>query len=386
MKNSADVPPTDEELWRLTWETAEPRAAQGDVGFVRELGSTLLTRLAAVRQQTRDHERCLGQVTQVLATTPGPESVGELLQLLREVYPYPTVGTTSPRAGGGSPAPRHIASMLVACQSYETLERTVFDRSVWDNLHELRDCLFHELLMRDAIPGDSWTLRGWQCSTWTPLRWLPTERRDFEIAWSFPEYHARGMSWSGGISGPPAEKRVDPPMPRTAEPSHLRNAATSAEYQAIVAAGEAGNWGCSEAWVFRLDKPVEPGDVPALLPSLPMGCVEGLGPEGRFEIGVSTLDDVWPILFSTASTGGMYGPPSYGAYGRFAAWCSVAGLSGAAHDASADEVETLARGTTWFRFASGAEWFHNEVGHDYGIAALSPDRRRLAVLAATDTD
>ncbi|MFF7646889.1 DUF6183 family protein [Streptomyces canus] len=31
------------------------------------------------------------------------------------------------------------------------------------------------------------------------------------------------------------------------------------------------------------------------------------------------------------------------------------------------------------------DWFHKEI-HDYGIAALSPDRRRIAVLAATDTD
>ncbi|WP_254707406.1 DUF6183 family protein, partial [Streptomyces lunaelactis] len=32
------------------------------------------------------------------------------------------------------------------------------------------------------------------------------------------------------------------------------------------------------------------------------------------------------------------------------------------------------------------EWFHNDIDADYGIATLSPDRRRIAVLAATDTD
>ncbi|MEU3601576.1 DUF6183 family protein [Streptomyces sp. NPDC006798] len=39
----------------------------------------------------------------------------------------------------------------------------------------------------------------------------------------------------------------------------------------------------------------------------------------------------------------------------------------------------------WFRFECDAQWFHNEI-HDYGIVALSADRRRIAVLAATDTD
>jgi hypothetical protein len=33
-----------------------------------------------------------------------------------------------------------------------------------------------------------------------------------------------------------------------------------------------------------------------------------------------------------------------------------------------------------------ADWFHNDIDADYGIAALSPDFRRIAVPAATDTD
>ncbi|MFK0022667.1 DUF6183 family protein [Streptomyces sp. NPDC090798] len=33
-----------------------------------------------------------------------------------------------------------------------------------------------------------------------------------------------------------------------------------------------------------------------------------------------------------------------------------------------------------------ADWFHSDIDADYGIAALSPDCRRIAVLAATDLD
>lgn len=84
--------------------------------------------------------------------------------------------------------------------------------------------------------------------------------------------------------------------------------------------------------------------------------------------------------------GGMYGQAAHGAYGRLRAWRSMGALSGAPLDARAEEVERQVMQSTWFHFEADAEWFHNEIGNDYGVAALSPDRRRIAVLAATDTD
>jgi hypothetical protein len=81
----------------------------------------------------------------------------------------------------------------------------------------------------------------------------------------------------------------------------------------------------------------------------------------------------------------MYTPGVHGAYGRLAAWQSTAGLCGAPAGASAREVERRALGSTWFHFEADTDWFHNEI-HDYGIAALAPGRRRVAVPAATDTD
>ncbi|WP_329537844.1 DUF6183 family protein (plasmid) [Streptomyces sp. NBC_01450] len=53
---------------------------------------------------------------------------------------------------------------------------------------------------------------------------------------------------------------------------------------------------------------------------------------------------------------------------------------------SAEEVERQVRQSTWFRLEAYADWFHNDIDADYGIAALSPDCRRIAVPAATDTD
>ncbi|MEK2472436.1 DUF6183 family protein [Streptomyces noursei] len=70
-------------------------------------------------------------------------------------------------------------------------------------------------------------------------------------------------------------------------------------------------------------------DLAALLPTLPLGCLDGLGPTDRFEIALRPLDAVWRLLFATASMGGMYSDGAHGAYGRFAAWQSLAGLTGA---------------------------------------------------------
>ncbi len=126
--------------------------------------------------------------------------------------------------------------------------------------------------------------------------------------------------------------------------------------------------------------------MPALLPALPLPCGDGLGPTDRFQIAVRPVDEIWRLLFVTASMGGMGGSGTQAAYGRLWAWRSIAGLSGAPADASVEEVERRARQSTWFHFEADTDWFHNDIGSDYGIAALSPDRRRLAVPAATDTD
>ena len=76
----------------------------------------------------------------------------------------------------------------------------------------------------------------------------------------------------------------------------------------------------------------------------------------------------------------------WGDYGRLWAWRSMAGLSDAPAGVSAEEVERQVRQSTWFRLEAYADWFHNDIDADYGIAALSPDCRRIAVPAATDTD
>lgn len=95
-------------------------------------------------------------------------------------------------------------------------------------------------------------------------------------------------------------------------------------------------------------------------------------------------DRAWRVLFAAASTGGAYNSGLYGAHGRPAAWRSLAGLAGAAEYGTVEETAARARESTWYGVDAATAWFAH-VAWDIGLAALSPDRR-LAVLAATDTD
>lgn len=367
-----------DDLGRLVRGQAEKRAAQGDVAFVGELGARLAERHAAAREQVRESDRQLALVMRVLALTPGRAGLERLLQLLDDEH------TT----GAGLPQP-FVASLLAEHQQVADLTAAVLGRRDRYRLDELRACLFHELLLRgvdvDAFQGRD--VYSWLYGRIGPHRftWLPARRRDLEAGADFPVRRVNGGA-HGTATGVPAKGRVDPPTPRTAETSTLRDVATYDVYETIVGAVRGGGWGDCEAWVFRPDEPVPPDRVPALLPTLPMPCVDGLGPTGRFEVAVRPVDEIWRLLFGVASMGGMWGSGAHGAYGRLWAWRSMGGLCGAPEGASAEEVESLARLTTWFHFEADAEWFHNDIDSDFGIAALSPDGRRIAVLAATDTD
>lgn len=209
------------------------------------------------------------------------------------------------------------------------------------------------------------------------MNWLPTVRHGFEAEPRGPRYATSSSVGGEGPSRLNTANLVSPPAPRAVAPSPLRDSATAWAYEAIGAAAEAGDWGHAER-VFASDTLVPPQQLPALLPNLPMDCVKGLGADLRFEVAACSLDEVWQVLYAIAAHGG--------AYGRLAAWTSLAGLTGAGSDETADQVAQLARDTTWFRFDSDAAWFHNDIGNDIAIAALSPDGRRIAVLAATDTD
>ncbi|MFG2296375.1 DUF6183 family protein [Streptomyces sp. NPDC048603] len=366
------------ELERLVWAQAGARARQGDLAYVGELGSRLATGHEAALEDARTHERGLAHVLRVLALTPGRDSLEQLIPLLDEHGPY----------GRSETGPRFVAALLAQAQRPADLAELLYDGQGLKRkrLDELRACLFHELLLRGVDARELRPVAFWLAfrGGWHRLSWLPAERRPLEAGSTFPSWSIGGSA-HGVPMGLPAEGRMDPPTPRTAAPSSLRNVATAEVHENIVAAPHTGRFCCYDGWVFEPDEPLEPALVPALLPVLPMDCVAGLSPTGRFEVARRAPADIWPMLFGTASMGGFTGRGAQGAWGRRAAWSSMAGLCGAPPGASAEEVERLALKSVWFHFECDTEWFYDD-GEGYGLAVLSPDHRRLAVLTATDTD
>nr|CAI78142.1 conserved hypothetical protein [Streptomyces ambofaciens ATCC 23877]CAJ89200.1 conserved hypothetical protein [Streptomyces ambofaciens ATCC 23877] len=91
------------------------------------------------------------------------------------------------------------------------------------------------------------------------------------------------------------------------------------------------------------------------------------------------------MLFAAASTGGAYNNGFHGAYRRLAAWRSLTALSGASSAAPVGEVEAHVQECDWYSFGAATAWFER-VTWDIGLVSVTPGARRLAVLAATDTD
>ncbi|GAA4837279.1 DUF6183 family protein [Kitasatospora terrestris] len=337
------------------------RVERGDLGFVGDLG----VELAGMRRDPAawQDRTVLDHVLRLLATTAGAESVAQVLRVVSRAVP-----------GGPAPA-RHVAAMLAADQRPEDLAQAFTDAVP----QELRACLLHELLLRGAA------VTAWADSVPLPehpLSVLPLTRLEIERRAVRP----RGFANGSGVAAYGAWK-LRPPNEAFAGPAVLdvtSEKVATAIGSAVAAWPEESN-GQLEARVFAFADPLDPVLVPAALPTLGLACLAGAAESSGLVWNFRTPEEAWQVLFAAAYNGGAYGPGLGGAYGRLAAWQSAAALVGAAPDTGAERVEELARRCTWYGFAAGTDWF-DQVAWDLGVAVLGPDGRRLAVLAATDTD
>jgi hypothetical protein len=220
-----------------------------------------------------------------------------------------------------------------------------------------------------------------------PLGWLPLWLSGVEEAQHLPHHSARSSAYPGSF-GPSKGPGLLQDRALTACVPAARETTTSsmASAMAVAVAGwaEESN-GRIEARVFDLAESVDAQMVPDMLAAVGLECLSGLSQRSRFSISSRPPARAWRVLFFAASVGGAYNQKWFGAYGRLAAWRSLAGISGAAEGASAAEVEGRVQECDWFSFDADTDWF-DQVAWDIGLAAIRPGRQRLAVLAATDTD
>ncbi|TDB83395.1 hypothetical protein E1264_28605 [Actinomadura sp. KC216] len=362
------------ELPRLTdvtgvWKLADDRLAQGDADFVGDLGVALAERHDD--EGIWQYRSVLDHLLRLLATTEGAGNAAQAVRL------------ASSAGIGGPNLDRYLASMLASARRPQDVA-AVFTGA--DASDELRACLVQELVLRGVAVAETPEIADWTASPqWRrhPLARLPLKLSDVEEHPDLPQYGRGGVSH--GIPYGPSTDRV---MAASGNARVPEAAETTTEAAAALIAKAVANWaeesnGRIEAGVFALAEPLDAESVPDALLTVGLECINGAG--GELSITSCPPSQAWRLLFAAASTGGAYNSGSFGAYGRLAAWQSLAGLSGTPDDAAIDEVEARVTGCAWYAFEAATDWF-DRVAWDIGLAALTPDRRRLAILAATDTD
>ncbi|MFG2310859.1 DUF6183 family protein [Streptomyces sp. NPDC048566] len=349
----------------------DERVAKGDAAFAGDLGVALAGAFGTAGRMWQ-FSSVFDHLLRLLATTTG---TGNLTQALRLV---------ASDAVAHRQLDRYTASLLASGHAATDLAEAFTGRAS----EELRACLVHELVLRGVAVGDVPGIARWASSAhWRhhPLGGLPLTLSDLEGTPDLPSYTLSG----GGYAMPygPSEDG-ERTMTTAACVSSAEESTTPASARAMGAA--VANWaeesnGRVEARVFDLAGPLGAEAVPDALLTLGLECLRGAGRKAPLSASTQAPDRAWRVLFAAASTGGAYNSGCHGAYGRLAAWRSLAALAGSPEGSATADVEARARGCVWYGFEAGTTWFE-QVAWDIGIAALSADRRRLAVLAATDTD
>ncbi|UQA97531.1 DUF6183 family protein [Streptomyces halobius] len=354
-------------------ELAERRLGDGDPAFVADLGTALHARYGTTGERMWQYRSVFGSLLQLLTTTPGRENIAQAVRLII--------------ATGTRKQIRAAASQLASEQPPQLLA-AVFAESApsAEPMVELRACLVQELVLRGAEVAELPEVARWVSSVeWArhSLAWLPLSRLETEGEPGLPRYHARGASWP--LPSGRAEAHGEPAVEPIAHVHAVKRTTTKSAVEAISAA--VTNWsqesnGRIAAATFALAEPVTIDAVPGILAALDEECLDGLAPSA---VAPCSAAQAWRLLFSAASTGGAYNNGLQGAYGRLAAWQSMTALTGAESGASATAAESRVQTCDWYSFGATTNWFE-DVAWDIGLAVLEPQRRGLAVLAATDTD
>ncbi|EGJ77761.1 hypothetical protein STTU_4971 [Streptomyces sp. Tu6071] len=366
-------------------EMAERAVAAGDARFLGDLGVALAgSGLGAGR-----HRHVFRYLLRLLCLTPGREYVEGAVRLVAATNATADGATTTATA----PPPRARYSRLAAAllaegQSAAELAAIFAGGSRAHTPEELRACLVHELVLRGTPPDEVPALARWAHSPhWShhPLHQLPLELLLVEKHPVLASNSPRGGSRS--LPDPRPGDPVDPGRPGSRRP--LATDLTTDAFRAAAGAAVL-NWcaesnGEYETGCWELSAPATEDTLPELLRGLGLSSLGTTNSRRRLALTRCAPEQVWGALFAAAAHGGAYNSGEHGAYGRLAAWRSLAALVGAPSDADPARVEEVTRGCAWYGFAGSTKWFH-EVAWDIGFAAVRPGGRGLAVLAATDTD
>ncbi|MFI5888514.1 DUF6183 family protein [Actinoplanes sp. NPDC051513] len=355
---------------REVWDLAEAKMAAGQESFVADLGIAVWGRYGSAPVRPWQSRSVYERLLRLLALTAGAQYITQAVRMVT--------------ATDDATLRRQAASLLSAGQSSWGLAALFSDG---DADEELCACLVQELVLRGVevqkIPAIGWWLRSPQRQQYSS-DWLPRSLTALEGRPQLPRYRLDGTSFSGPTTAA-SGTAVPAAVGGTRVPT-WRETTTSATAAAIGSA--VANWvdrsnGSCEARTFELADVLAEDSLADLLALLDLECMAGAS--AIPQIRQCTPAHAWQLLFVAASEGGAYSVGEGGAQGRLAAWRSVGALTDSPADAPANEVEQRANDHSWYTVDTTTTWFA-QVAWDIALVAMAPDRRHVAVLAATDTD
>lgn len=341
------------------------------------------------------YEAVADHVEEVLALTAGADHVDALFELLARER---VRSVQRPRSR--DLRVRAVASRLGYGQTKDALLAALRRAGEKNEHEEVLACWMHETVMRGtsldreepAIAMHDRLARKGHVLGGMPLTLLPSES---EAPTYVPMYGANAISKAvQRLEQGPTSNRTMPP-PNDDEPpraTRIEDAKLEERLREAVLPWTNGSNGVAEAKVFQLATAITTPPGRWLLRALPLECLSGesgRSPASGTSSGLHAErvgpESVWGALFSAASNGGAYSSGLGGAYGRRAAWTTLAALVDAPADATPQQIDERARKASFLLFRAEGGWF-NDIAWDIGTLAVREGGKTVAVLAATDTD
>jgi hypothetical protein len=355
------------------WDLADERMATGNEQFVADFAIMVRQRYGAVMPPAWQYGNVYQRLLRLLCTTAGPAAIEQAARVA-------TSFDLSQR--------REAAQLLAGHQAAQDLTVLFSSRfPATAEVEELRALVVHELGLRGVDVSDLTPVAEWATSperTHHPSTWLPQAlaamARGQLLPRLYPDldsYYAPHLIRNETVVIRTTDARVP-------EARETTTAATAAAMSTAVAHWVSGSNGQCEARTFELAEELADEALADTLVSLQLHCV-GTTTAADLRLVESSPGRAWHELLDAAVGGGAYTQGDGDVQGRLSAWLAVAALAGTSMRADVTDVERIARRCSWYSFNPSVGWF-DRSGWDIAIVTLTPDRRRLAVLAATDAD
>lgn len=333
-----------------------------------------------LRAQIADH------VEEALALTPGDDRVDALFELYARER---TKSVVQPRTR--DTRARALASRLGFGQTKAELLSAMRRHGPREEFHEILACWMHEVVLRgsslDREP-EVVHFRDHMASHEHPLASLALDllEAEREATTYMPLYGTSAIEEAAlRLESGTTSTHTMPPGHDATSPRATRvdDAIFETRIVEAVMPWKERSKGKLEARVYTVAPALEPQDLgKTLLRTLGLECLDGAS---GLRADRTRADAVWGALFAAAANGGAYSSGLGGAYGRRAAWNSLAALVGEPENAGVPAIAAKAERCAFLRFGAKGPWFY-DIAWDIGALVLRPDGESLAVVAATDTD